>query len=136
MNIVDAVRRNLENGQLPKLFVERDTIDVTPMEEADPDWKFTDAMGHAFNYRVHADAENSPIVDGIRWVVEAEAAGEYPEIGHYECIACGATVRPGTRSPAYRKYVPGLVTATVDGVSVSEEEFKQVAALVQRHMEK
>jgi hypothetical protein len=100
--------------------VERDKVDVTPMSEPDPAWRFTDSHGHE-----HAWVNEE--VPTLRTIVDYEGGDEFPSVWHYECVLCGDTVRPGLRAVTERRYALGLTHCYIDDVPVSNEEFERQA---------
>lgn len=80
-----------------------DYIDVTPMEEPDPDWFYTDPAGH--EHRWVGTMPSGMTIPTIRQVIDVEATDEYPGRSHYECRECGERVRRGFRAAKFRQYM-------------------------------
>lgn len=123
--LIDEVKEQLANGQFPEIHVARHAIGVTPGDERDPEWRYVDKKGHVHQYTASGD------VTSVKWIQEAPATDEYPELGHYECKRCGEVVLPGRHIVTTRQYIAGLVECTVNGESVTQEECKAIFALVE-----
>jgi hypothetical protein len=129
----------LVTGKLLNIEMRRDSVDVTPRLEPDPEWKYVDRKGHGHGWKFNppfADPEDlskSVGTSGIwagdgsfiphRWIVERKAykdeeGEEYPEEGHMACPVCAEEVHPGYRAPARRRckvinqYVEGRLLFT------------------------
>lgn len=104
-------------------------IDVTPMRIPDMHWSYTDSAGHVHRWEGE-DREwgDGATVPTVRWVVDVEGDDEYPERGHNECRQCGERINPAWRSPATRRWVPGLQEFLVNGTPVSKEDAETIAA--------
>ena len=92
--------------------VYRDMIDATPIEEQDPDWRYTDPAGHEHRY-VHLPKQERLEVPTVDWHTTytywCEDCQEEHEDGEYRCYRCGAVVVPGMRAVTDRRYVAGLL---------------------------
>jgi hypothetical protein len=111
-----------------------DWIDVTSLHRPDTAWRVIDAAGHPHQwYTAEHPAETyrpslAYDVPTLRWVHDGWGYyddGERYAIGHYECPSCGEWIEPQYRADDYTQYVPGLRWYTINGESVSPDEFAQ-----------
>jgi hypothetical protein len=51
--------------------------------------------------------------------------GERIELTHLECKLCGERVKPGYTADDTPQYIQGIRRCTINGVSVSKEEFER-----------
>lgn len=69
----------------------------TDMPEADPDWRAVDSNGHGHFYAASGEQRYPTLT----WIVEPCPYEDHDDCtleGHYECLICGETVHPGTRT--------------------------------------
>jgi hypothetical protein len=90
----------------------------------DEKWTYTDKAGHAHHYdngypTLRAIITHVPCPD---W----ECGCDGFDVTHYECPECGERINPGTKPQTYR--YAGRATYHIDGVAVSEAEFKRQTA--------
>jgi hypothetical protein len=117
--------------------MERAMIDVTMLNRPDTNWRFTDANGHEHRYYIHRPEGVTPAehyapaaryaLPTLDWIVDEEASDEYPEIGHYECGLCRATVQPRTTADTTRQMMPGLTSYYINDRAVSKDEYERQA---------
>jgi hypothetical protein len=115
-----------------------DRMEVTQMHRPDPLWSFTDAAGHV--HRWHVGGE--PVTIGMAydpllpyetptlvWVKDGEEWWEDDDephpVGHLECAQCGDHVTPRYTTDSSRHFIPGLRHFLIDGVEVTEDEFRK-----------
>jgi hypothetical protein len=108
--------------------MERDTIDVTPIQEPDPNWKFRDKQNHAHVWRMGNDIP--PYVPTIRYVEDSPGTEDHPAIGHHECRICGEHVEVGFMATTVRKHVAGLRSYFINEEEVSKEKYDKIYAEV------
>jgi hypothetical protein len=85
-------------------------LDVTPMEEPDPTWRYTDPAGHVHTWmpeprKDHESFTNYRLSNLVIGVTDSEPTDEYPGWSHYACKLCHARIQPGYRMPRHRYYV-------------------------------
>lgn len=103
------------------IHTEREIYDVTPLQEEDPNWSFTDAAGHVHRWkkstRYNRETWRVPtvvqVVDDPGYD-DPENDIYDPPITHYECKKCRAHVQPGYRTPYDAKKIAGLAHQTMD----------------------
>lgn len=108
-------------------------MDVTSLRRPDETWEFTDPPGHRHRWewpdgrRVYQPQERAslPTLKYVIDRVEFDSEGEPYNVGHYECVACGAHVEPRMTADTTTVYIPGLRTYLIDGRSVSPEVFRE-----------
>jgi hypothetical protein len=114
-------------GPRGELVIEREVIPVHYLSDINADWEFTDAAGHRHHCAYKA-ADHYPTL--IRVTYETYWCGECDdehELAHLECRQCGEVIRPGTTGPG-TKYIPGLLTCTLDGELITQEQAMALAA--------
>lgn len=119
-----------------ELEITTESIDVTPMTEADPNWTFTDSAGHPHRYDKDAPDGPYPTLEyrprhGCGGSLEPgadpfeEPGCDYDgdqELCHpvLSCKQCGAWITPGSRIGMPHR-IPGLRTYLIDGKPVSKQ---------------
>lgn len=113
-----------------------DKIDVTRMSRPDTSWHFVDAAGH--EHRWYHNGEPAKAYDPMHrhdlptlervldppMIDEEDLDTDDYQRSHLECRICREHIRPGYTSDAYRTYIAGLTRYSINGASVSHEEFK------------
>lgn len=116
-------------------------MDVTSMHRPDTSWRFVDAQGHEHRWHVESSEPNVTTAPAVSynpsakyitptliWVKDGEEFWEDDdephEVGHLECKQCGQHVSPHHIADSTVQYIPGLRHYRINGVTVSEEEFK------------
>lgn len=97
----------------------QELIDVTPSDEPDPTWRYTDKAGHEHRY----EPDGAPEDPYNHYpTLEEEVEDRWcPECGHYEqmarlvCYECGEEISPGTRTPIAREFTAGPKQARLTG---------------------
>lgn len=111
----------------------RDLIDVTSLHRPNENWCFMDASGHEHRWYVNGTpaTKYSPsdefTTPTLKWVFEGWGYwedGERYAIGHHECLLCGEHVERGYKADEHTQHIVGMTHYSIDGRSVSEEEFK------------
>ena len=100
--------------ELWELKITREVIDITPTNEPDPAWRYTDPAGHEHRYETGVELVNT--ADLHVATVESVSLGTYwcegccDEHEDFEicCKQCSAVVTPGTRAVTDRRFMPGL----------------------------
>ena len=80
-------------------------IDVTPMQEANPDWEYIDSKGHKHYWEINDINKGDYTLPTLEYIEDVPATEEYPATNHYECKKCGETVKPKMRVPPVRRYI-------------------------------
>ena len=103
----------LKNGQT--LRVVRNDIDVTPMQEPDPAWVFTDKQGHVHTWTSRTWEYYEPDEDVDDW-----------EPYSY-CKQCDELVYPQIRT-AQRQFIYSPTLYLLDGESITKEQAEALLA--------
>ncbi len=117
--------------------IHRDLIDVTSLHRPDINWLFIDPAGHEHRWHFKTpdewiiaytyEPQQSYGVPSVEKVVDSPGYSDdytyIPEVFHHECRICRAHVHPGYIADDYKQFITGLIHYTVDGESVSEDEF-------------
>lgn len=80
-------------------------MDITPMEEADPEWEYVDEEGHKHSWNIKDINSGDWEHPTVKYVEDSPATREYPAEGHYECKKCGETIEFGWRTPSVRREI-------------------------------
>ena len=80
-------------------------IDVTPMEEADPNWEYIDNNGHKHYWKINNINRGDYSLPTLKCVEDTPDTENYPAVNHYECKKCGEIVKPKMRTPPTRRYI-------------------------------
>lgn len=112
-----------------------DLIDATSLSRPDTAWCFIDAAGHEHRWHVgdlpatSYNPSGTYHVPSLVWVKDGEEWFEYDDephdVGHYECRLCGEHIEPRYRADDTRQQIAGLRHYSINGESVSEEEFRR-----------
>ena len=120
----------MRNGDTVEIT--RDRIDVTPIEEKDPSWLYTDKEGHEHRWHIPHGANDwskdhlwsLPTLRAVSYVYCHSYDGE-PIYGvHYYCKRCGELIKPGWRVSCWRRFILGPPYFHINGVLVSQERAK------------
>lgn len=86
-------------------------VDVTPMQEPDPDWSYTDVAGHTHRW-VAEDGQPlwwgatiptvKRVVTGHHWCEDCQDEHEEAEL---RCVECGEVIRPRQVSAVVRRQI-------------------------------
>lgn len=118
-------------------------MDVTSLCRPDTSWVATDAQGHEHRWCLpngssaeHYNPSASYQVPSLLWVKDGEeyyeGDNEPHDVGHLECRACGEHVAPRYTADVAQQYTPGLRWFKIDGVGVSEGEYRAAVEEAQR----
>jgi N-acetylneuraminate synthase len=92
-----------------ELRIECEAHDVTPREEPDPEWRYTDRAGHVHTYDTEMEVPTATWVSqGPYW---CDCHGDMVEDHVLECSECGEVISPGMRAVNEARSVPGLISA-------------------------
>ncbi|KKK92732.1 hypothetical protein LCGC14_2699970, partial [marine sediment metagenome] len=99
--------------ELWELEVTHEVVDVTPMNEPDPVWGYTDPAGHKHRYETGVELVSTSDLHVA--TVESVSLGAYwcedccDEHEEFEirCKECAAPVTPGTRAVTDQRFMPG-----------------------------
>ena len=80
-------------------------IDITPIEEADPNWEYVDKKGHKHYWQINDIEKGDYSLPTLAYVEDVAPTDEYPASYHYECKKCGEVIKPKTRVPPTRRYI-------------------------------
>ena len=115
-----------------EIEVYTDLIDVTPIMEPDPNWKYK--CGCEVIHKWHSDNPEWPNSPGLcetelptlKYIIDVEPTEDLPGYGHYECTKCGEEISPGERSPNHRYSIPGRRSIHIDGKPATEQEVEKL----------
>jgi hypothetical protein len=111
-----------------------DLIDVTSLHRPDTSWRAVDVASHTHRWYANGQPAESYRPDAkyetptLRWVHDDWGYyedGERYSIGHHECRDCGERIEPRYRADDTRQMIQGLLWFTINGESVSAEEFER-----------
>ena len=118
-------------GDFGELVVEREMIDVTSnLPRPDPSWTYTDRQGHEHRYvKDQGWPTLVTVVDRVYW---CEDCNDEHEDTHLACAICGEAISPGMVSPPPgREFIPGRMSATLNGEPISKERYEELMATIQ-----
>lgn len=122
-----VLARTTLTGPRGELVMDRQVVPVHYLSDIDATWTFTDAAGHPHHCEYEA-ADHYPtltvVLDARWWCGDCE--DEHEDL-HRECRQCGEEITPGRTGPG-TKYIQGLLTCTLDGEPVSEEQAMALVA--------
>ena len=123
---LEAIREwkdRIDGGEPIEISINRDIIDVTPSDDIDPSWAYTDRAGHVHRYR--------KAKDGFYNITNTKSVlGYYPDGDTYHypvCRFCGEPIAGGTRPVTIRREVAGLTHCYINGEEVSRDVAKAVS---------
>lgn len=116
-------------------------IEVTSLHRPDEGWRHVDAAGHEHYWHEVGESAFKPMTSyspmkhylalSLIWVKDGEeywpGDDEPHDVGHHECKQCGEHVEPGYKADDCVQLIPGLKRFWVNGINVTEEEFKRRA---------
>ena len=119
------------------LDISRDVIDVTPIEEPDPRWKFTDSKGHRHKWEIINSGSYKEVSSVPTCSAKTIVVGMYPDGSdrteiEYRCLKCNEVIDPRWKGVTFRRFAPGVTSAYLDGVMLSESEAKAVAKVMEK----
>ncbi|MCR4375619.1 MAG: hypothetical protein NUW22_12300 [Acidobacteria bacterium] len=112
-----------------------DVVEVTSIRRPDTSWRKVDQLGHShcwYTDGAPADSyrpDHCYVTPSLVWVKDGETFyeddDEPHDVGHLECRECGEKIEPGYTADTMSQHIPGMRRFRIDGVSVSEEEFRR-----------
>lgn len=122
--------------------VDTDVIEVTTCAPSrDPKWSYTDPAGHVHRYIEKEVRGRTEYVypDSIKWVEDepevCDCCGHEEDGGggHWECVECGAHVKPGLTFPGHRReFLSGRSRYSINGTAVTKEVFEREVKLASK----
>jgi len=116
-------------GEWIKVEIMCEAIDVTPIREHDPNWKYIDKQGHRHTWHKPKGAEDQskdylwelPTLRAVSYICGYSDYDDPMYKTHYYCKKCGEQVWPGHRSTIFRRFVPWVRQYYVNDALVDKE---------------